>query len=49
MANAATEQIAAELLSGDSVKQFRVEVDIVNQILRLFYHVRRIAKAVASN
>ncbi|MDF1861300.1 MAG: Na/Pi symporter, partial [Verrucomicrobiales bacterium] len=48
LANAANEEFSGELFSGDAarVMRFRIESDIVHQISRLFYHVRRIAKTV---
>ena len=49
LADTATEQLAGEMLVGDAnrIMQFRIESDIINQIKRLFYHIRRIAKKVA--
>ncbi len=50
LAYKAGEQAGARLLSTDpeSVSRFRVESDVINQVRRIFYHVRRIAKAVIS-
>jgi phosphate:Na+ symporter len=49
LAGAATDELAGELLAseGEGVSEFRIKSDIVNQIQRLFYHVRRIAKTMA--
>ena len=49
LASAANEEFARDLLGGDaeSVTRFRIESDIVQQILRLFYHVRRVAKSIS--
>lgn len=49
LSDAALERLAADLLAGDgdNVEQFRSESEAINQIHRLFYHVRRIAKALA--
>ncbi len=49
LATSARGESASEMRPGDSksVIQFRIEADIVNQVTRLFYHVRRIAKAIA--
>jgi phosphate:Na+ symporter len=49
LANAANESFSADLFGGDAeqVMKFRIESDIVHQISRLFYHVRRIAKTIA--
>ena len=42
-------ELAEEWLTGQErrIPEFRNNTDIVNQIWRLFYHVRRIAKAIA--
>ena len=49
LASAANEEFATNLMGGgvDHVIQFRIESDILHQITRLFYHVRRNAKTVA--
>ena len=49
LANAANEEIASQLFrkAGENVTRFRIASDIVHQIGRLFYHVRRIAKTIA--
>lgn len=48
--DACKDQIATELMNGNgkAAIQFRVEADTIDQILRIGYHVRRIAKAIAS-
>ena len=47
---AANEEFASRMLTGgaDPVTRFRIESDVLHQITRLFYHVRRIAKVLAA-
>ena len=49
LANTANEKLAARMLVGDSrhILQFRVESDIISQVRRVYYHVRRIATTIA--
>lgn len=49
LAVSAGEAAALELISGtpDRIARFRIESDIIDQVKRLFYHMRRIAKVVA--
>jgi phosphate:Na+ symporter len=49
LANAATERLAADMLvgHGSPIPQFRIESDMIDQVQRIFYHVRRIAATIA--
>lgn len=49
LSNAANGESAGEFFGGDTdrVVQFRIESDIIDQIRRLYYHVKRIGKAIA--
>lgn len=50
LAIVAGEGFAEELMAGeaDSIARFRIESDIISQISRLSYHMRRIAKTIVS-
>ena len=50
LARGTTDALAADLLAEDTagIESFRIEADIINQIRRLAYHVRRIAKVIAA-
>jgi len=50
LADEATAGVATQVIAGDTerIRRFRVESDIIDQLHRLYYHVRRIAKIVAT-
>jgi phosphate:Na+ symporter len=50
LSNEASAGIAGELLGGsaDTIMQFRVESDIIQQLLRIFYHVKHIGKSITA-
>lgn len=51
LSESAVERLAAELLAGDgeNVEQFRSESELITEVRRLFYHVRRVAKALVQD
>jgi phosphate:Na+ symporter len=51
LGNEASAGIAGELLGGnaDTIMQFRVESDIIQQLMRIFYHVKHIGKSITAD